>query len=298
MKNTFILILLALVFGITSCDINESDSFFEEYIVEAYLIAGETLPEVRLSTTVPFGTAYIFTDQAVTNANVRIERLDLNENVLEAFSYQMSGGPGIYRESGQTHMVQAASVYQLTVDIGGDIIRAQTFVPDTFRIVETNADTILYQGGEQLEFTVTPSFYPGRQNVFLFSTQAFDVRMDNLTPFQADIFDEEEDQLENLRINESPPVNEGNFEVNSDGTITIRLPWIAVNFYGRNLISANAIDQNMWDFVRSQEIQNGASTLSPGEIPNVVEYIEGGVGIFGSLARVSKEIFIIRPPNQ
>ena len=55
---------------------------------------------------------------------------------------------------------------------------------------------------------------------------------------------------------------------------------------------ASAVDDNLFDFIRSQSVQQGGSTLAPGEIPNVLDHIEGGTGIFGSLARVSHETFV------
>ncbi len=41
---------------------------------------------------------------------------------------------------------------------------------------------------------------------------------------------------------------------------------------------------NMYDFYRSRDIQGGGSTLSPGEFQNVIYNIDGGIGVFGSMA--------------
>ena len=58
---------------------------------------------------------------------------------------------------------------------------------------------------------------------------------------------------------------------------------------------ANAIDDNLYDFVRSQIIQQGGSTFAPGEIPNILERVNGAHGVFGSYARVSFDLFVKRP---
>lgn len=71
-------------------------------------------------------------------------------------------------------------------------------------------------------------------------------------------------------------------------------PGLAISFYGPNRIIANAIDDNLYDFVRSQSIQQGGSTFSPGEIPNPLERIVGAHGVFGSYARISHEFFVLR----
>jgi hypothetical protein len=146
-----------------------------------------------------------------------------------------------------------------------------------------------------LQVDVTPSFYPGRQNVFIFSIEALDARLEQLTPFRRDLLDEEEHTLEDFRINEFFIVNEANFDLNPDGTIAIKIPWLAIAFFGPNKINIHAIDDNVLDFIRSQDIQEHAhTTLSPGEIPNVIDNIEGGTGVFGSFARVQVEVFVKR----
>jgi hypothetical protein len=103
-----------------------------------------------------------------------------------------------------------------------------------------------------------------------------------------------EHSLEDFEIDESLIVNEANFDPNPGGTITIKIPWIAIAFYGPNIININAIDGNVLDFIRSQRIQRRAPTLSPGEIPNIIDNIEGGTGLFGSFARVRVQVFVER----
>ena len=56
-----------------------------------------------------------------------------------------------------------------------------------------------------------------------------------------------------------------------------------------------AIAPNIFNYITSQVMQGGGSTLSPGEIPNVIDPIEGGTGLFGSYAKVTRTVFIRRP---
>jgi hypothetical protein len=53
----------------------------------------------------------------------------------------------------------------------------------------------------------------------------------------------------------------------------------------------------MYDFLRSQDVQTGGSTLSPGEIQNIRYNINGGIGIFGSMAADTNRVFIERSEN-
>ena len=179
-----------------------------------------------------------------------------------------------------------------------DVISATTVVPDTFRLVDATLDEEIFQSAEQLELTVTRSSSPGRdQNYYIFVTEAFDVREEQLTPLAAAIFDREDGEvtLDDLRVGGSPIFNEDNYDVNADGTLTIRFPWLAITFYGPNKIIANALDDNLYDFVRSQSVQQGGSTFSPGEIPNPLEHVNGAHGVFGSYARATFEVFVKRP---
>lgn len=292
-------LLVALLLG-SGCDVTNENEFTPEYVVESYLFALDTLPDVRLSRTVPFGTAYVFEDQAVGNAVVTLHRLDTTGTLEATYRYQPVRR-GIYRAPATADRVEPLHRYALEITFPDDdtVVRSETVVPDTFAIVASTADTLDYLGAEQFEITVTPSEVPGRQAVFVFSIEAAEPVFDNLVPFWLDIFDPDEDDREeflaDLRIAESPPFNEENYDRHPDGTLTVKLPWIAVNFYGENRVTGNTLDDNIFNYITSQVLQGGGSTLSPGEIPNVIDPIEGGTGLFGSYAKVTRTVFIRRP---
>ncbi|MGH1365246.1 MAG: DUF4249 family protein [Calditrichia bacterium] len=291
-KKMFLVLALVLASG---CSLVESDTFESEYVVESYLFAGDPLPDIRLSQTVPFGTAYVFEQQAVANATVELSLLASDNSIEQTFAYAM-GDRGIYQSSGAA-VVQPQRSYRLRITFPDDetVVTSTTTIPDTFSIITASTDTVIFASTERLEIDVTESVFPGRQNIFIFSTEAFDVSLDNLTPLLDEFFDEEEDDLEEFRINESPPINEGNYDRNPDGSLTINLPWIAINFYGANRIRATAIDDNILDFVQSVSTQTQGSTLSPGEVPNIIDNIENGTGVFGSYALVETDLFVKRP---
>ncbi|MFV1981762.1 MAG: hypothetical protein ACC655_11460, partial [Rhodothermia bacterium] len=140
-----------------------------------------------------------------------------------------------------------------------------------------------------------------RQTIFEFSVESLGPTIDNLTPLYFDFIDPdsgledgltEEEILRDHVIIESEPVNEGNYEVLPDNTINIKLPWFAVAFFGPQRISASALDENLYDFFRSQNVQQGGSTLAPGEIPNAITRLKGATGVFGSYARVTQETLV------
>jgi len=291
----------AALLGMTACDSAGPEPFQREILVESYQEAGEPLNPIRLSRTVPLDSSYRPEDLAVRGASVTVERLADDGSVAERFPYAPArDSAGLYLPdptTADTPRVQPLRTYRLVAEIpDGPTVRATTTVPDTFRIVSINRDTARYQADDQIEITVTPTQVPGRdQSFYIFSTESLEPTEDNLTPLVREFFeDDDELTLEDLRITSSPVLNEASYDTNADGTISIRLPWIAVAFYGPNRARAQALDDNLYDFQRSQSAQGGGAGFSPGTIPNIIERVENGTGVFGSYAATDTTVFIER----
>lgn len=290
------LILTSLGVAASGCDTQNFVDYEPEIVVESYLIAGEDIPVVRLSWSASTRVGYDFENRAISDATVTVSLLDENGAVEYVMGFEtFAAEPGVYWPVDDMP-VRAGRTYRLDATAPNvfEPVTATTLVPGAFELVRASADTLKYQGTEQFELDVTKSFYPGRQSIYVFATESLDPRADMMTPFYRDVVGDSDEDVEDLRITESPIINEGNYDVNEDGTLTIKLPWLAVAFFGPNRLTANALDDNLYDFIRSQSIQQGGSTLSPGEIPNVIEHVDGGTGIFGSLSRSSYEVFISR----
>lgn len=293
--------LLAFSLLIISCELYPQDEYEEFYVVESYLIAQNELPEVFLSTTAPVTSKYLFQDYAVANASVTIDLLEGGKDspIEQFYSYEMdSENRGVYKPR-VSHKILPSRTYRIRIgDIPDDpsaSIIGYTTVPDTFRTISDVPDTVVYQSNEQIELDITESVNPDRQSYFIFTTISLGPDFESFTPLYFDFYDEDEDELGDYVKTSSGIVNEENFTNNSDGTITLKYPWLAVAFFGDNQIVANTIDDNIYDFIRSQSVQLGGSTLSPGEIPNVLYRLEGGIGIFGSLAADTVQTYIKRP---
>ncbi len=288
-----ILYLLPILF-IAACEPYEQDSYTEHYVVESFLVAGEPFPQVLVSTTAQIDDRYSFGERAVNNASVHIHELNEAGAKVRHIPYRQSDQPGRYVPVSSDEIVQSGTRYLLEIfDLPDDdaFITSNTYVPGSFEIVDNNADTLVYQGIRQFEITMTRGFYPGRQNIFIFTTEALDTINYPLTPLYQNEFAEQFGG-DSFKLVSSPIINEGNYETNNDNSITVRLPWLMVAYLGPNRISAYAIDDNVYDFYRSAEVQLGGPNQSPGEIENVIYNIEGGIGIFGSMAGVSTEIYV------
>lgn len=285
---------LLLMFLMISCDSYNQDRYVEQYVIEAFLTAGEPLSPVKLSTTLPFNQTYSFEAAAVSGADIVVRLVSQNGNIEAEYQYAESDTAGIYQPVDSTVAVMPGRRYQIEVanlNQPDESIWASTFVPGYFESVAVNTDTLVYQGPVQFESTFTQGFYPGRQNIYVASTLALEPENFSLTPFYADIDGEPEDYI---RVS-SGLVNEGNYDLNDDGTLTLKYPWIGIAYYGPNELSIYAVDTNIYDYIRSVDIQAGGSTLSPGQIENVLWNVEGGIGIFGSRTGIKDTVFIEKP---
>ena len=281
------------------CDTTGPADFEPEYVVQSYQEAGRRLGVVRLSQTTPVDSVYDFTELAVSEANIQVQLLGQEGQVEESYPYrERTWQPGVY-EPEEAATVKPLRTYRLHATVpqpggGKHVVTSTTVVPDTFQLVEATADTIVYRSSEQLSLRVTRSQYPDRQSIYLFSSKALgELSYDRLTPSRRRFIDEDAD-LEAIRITSSPPLNEANYQVSTSSTIRIRMPWLTLSFYGPHQLSASAIDNNYYDFIRTEAAQQGGSTLAPGEIPNVADHVEGGTGLFGSYARVEYQVFVKR----
>lgn len=292
LKN--VILILFITACIISCDLYQQDEFEEQYVVESYLIANNNLPQVRISRTLSIQAEYTFENVAVNDANVEIRLLNRSGFIEETYAYIFQSA-GVYVPS-NPEPVLSSRFYELYVTFSNnnDVIRSATFVPGQFHTVNNVVDSIEYQDPRQVVIHTTASNYPGRQSYFIFNVNAINPRFKNLTPFYADLVEEQDQEISDFYKNSSGIVNEENYDHNSDGTLTLRVPWLAVAFYENNEIIANAIDDNMYDFIRSQRVQSGGSTLPPGEFQNVIYNVEGGIGIFGSMATDTVRVYIRR----
>jgi len=295
-----LLILFSLAFCLFSgCNPYKQDSYQKYYVVESYLVANYQLPRVRLSTTEQIQQKYDFQNAAVSNAQVEIRKLNPDSSVAQTYPYQQTK-PGIYNATAQD-TVQPKQLYQLHVTTPDNhLITATTYVPGNFKTVNRSElkASYTYQGQDQIQIkTTTSSYITNRQSYYIFTVNAVQPDSNRLTPFYRDLVINQNNDIQNYYINSSGIINEDNYDRNPDGTISLNVPWLAIAFYGHNVVIANAIDDNMYDFLRTQSVQTGGSNLSPGEIQNIRYNVNGGIGIFGSMASDTNSVLITRPSN-
>lgn len=279
MRNFTHLILLVL-FVSTACTDYGQDAYREQIVVTSYQIADEPFAALTLYRTAPINVVYDAASLAVIGASVNILELDAAGSTVDVIAYQMDT-PGVYSPLSFIARVKPLTRYRLEITVPGqdDLITAYTFVPDTFRVQTLNSTSLPYQGPEQFEANLSASDYPGRQTYYVITTAALDTSQ-GLVPFYEEFGGEDDD----VTLVSSGIINSMNYEPQADGSINLKFPWLAVAYYGANEVSFYAIDDNVYDFVRSANVQLGGSTTSPGEIENVLSSVNGAIGVFGSMA--------------
>ncbi|MEQ9103897.1 MAG: DUF4249 family protein [Rhodothermales bacterium] len=306
MKNYAVALLFIVL--LAGCDSTQPSDHVEDVVVEAYLIAGEPLPDVWLSRSIPVNGVFDADRGGFPGADVRIHLLGSDGQPESTWSYEaVFGAAGQYTPPSSDARILPGRRYRLEAVIPDrDPVTAETTVPGDYRLVEVGPLELAYRQADQLEFVVTPIERGNRAPVYIFSIESLDPRPSNLTPLYLDfiydlgdgdpVVDEELDpsEMDAVLFNSSPPINEGNYEQRPDGLLSVRLPWFAVAFYGPTRVIMSALDDNVYDFVRYQQVQAGGSTLSPGEIPNVLDRVENGRGLFGSVTRVEATVTIQR----
>lgn len=292
-----LLFILFIVVTTSGCELYKQDDYQEYYVVESYLVANSTLPNLLLSKTAPLDDKYSFEGAIINDADVEVRLLNADSTVAERYPYLQKEN-GTYAPS-VLDTVKQERIYQLYISLpNGDRIEAKTFVPGNFETVnkEIIPKEYEYQGDQQIRLRTTPSSYiTKRQTYYIFTVNAVNPDSSKLTPFYRDLVIDQENNIENFTINSSGIINEKNYERNADSTITLDVPWLSIAFYGTNQVITNAIDDNMYDFVRTQSAQTGGTSLSPGEIQNIRYHVDGGIGIFGSMASDTLQVRILRP---
>lgn len=296
MKNlSFILFTVFVV----ACNPQNEDKYVKQYVVESYLEGNSGFGYVYLTKTLPLDQVYTFAAAAVNHAEVMVYELNSYKEIVDSISYKKSLNIiGIYVPD-EHKLVKPSTFYRLKIILPRDnnhTLTSETYVPGEFSAVSTSTDTVIYQNEEQLNINYTKSEYPGRQSYIVLTIVAQDTTAD-LTPFYERATKEGNPTRAELQKNSSGILNESNFDINLDNSIKIKMPWIGVAFYGDHEIWAHTIDDNLYDFFRSRDTQFSGSTVSPGEIYDIIDHVEGGTGIFGSYYKVVNYVYIKKNPK-
>lgn len=289
MKYFVKIILLSFL---VACTVDNASTYKKQYVVQAYLIANKTLPQIRLSTTVAPGEKYVQIEVAVDNADVEIQLLNNDGTIGKIFPYHYDYN-GIYLPLVNA-IIEPGRTYRLRVSFPGksQVVSAETTVPKTFKIVKTINDSVTYKQAAPVKFVATTNPEIGNAK-YLFNVIAQNPL--SLTPYYQHQLDLDPNKTPDWYINvESGILNESNFTILGNGDIELILPWDTIAFYGQNAVMVNVIDKNLYDFLRSVNTSDSNKQLASGYLNEIIYHIDGGIGIFGSMARDSALIYVTK----
>lgn len=316
---------LAVALAAPGCDGTIDDDFSSQLVVSAFLGTAEPLPEIRLSRTLPLLEPYSDEAAAVSGATVTVSLLAADGSVETVVPYAETRASGLYAPQADATVLERRTYRLEITGPDGERLAAETTVPPDFDVVEGPGDEVPYGFGQGPEVRITRTSTPERQAAFVGSTRALapdgfeQVTIDGEIRFrslnQPDTFrpvpvyqrfldcEEEGESLvceenplqEGVVVGTSPVINEASYIDLGDGTILVQIPFLAFGFYGPQSLTLVSLDQAMQDFVQTQIVQGGGSTLSPGEIPNVTTNVEGGVGVFGSFSAETVTTSLVPP---
>ena len=291
MSRLFTVMTLVSLMG---CDSAENSRMDTDFVVECVLIAGWSTPSVRLSKVVDLAENYTFKGEPGAHVTMRVTGPQ-TDTVLH-YDYVEAQYPGYYGTTTYNRTLPLHR-YELTIQPVTPAlpITASTVVPDTFSMIGDRYREIVHASGERLELRITPGFYSGREpSHYMFVTQAWEWEVENLVPHAREEYaDGDGESLRQLALVDSPAFSFSNSDIHGDGTAVVQYPLDNINFYGGNRVCLYAIDENVYDFKRSTDVQQGGSTFAPGEIPNPLSHITGAHSLFGSATRDCIELRVL-----
>ncbi len=295
MKRLCTYLTLALLLGCDSAGDNRLETIF---VVESVLVGGYSTPRLWLSRAAGLSESYrYYTDNGEGGAQVAVQVVGPQVDTLLSY-WESPRNIGLYVDTSY-HRVLPLHRYELTIRaaLSSQPITATTVVPDTFTIIGDYFREIEYDSNAHVELRITHGFYPGRaRTYYTFHTVAHRPQLENLVPRALAEYDDGEGRsLIGLEFEDSPIFNLDSGDVNGDGTHTVQYPLAYINFYGSNEVCIFAMDDNVYDFKRSENTQQGGTTFALGEIPNPISHVSGAHGLFGSASRECIYLTVIEP---
>ncbi|HJN28145.1 MAG TPA: DUF4249 family protein [Candidatus Latescibacteria bacterium] len=312
MRSLLILLVLSGIWVGCGADREPGDLFgsIEEdvLVLDGTLIVDQPLPFIYVRRTADPGQVYDEASYGVTDARVELTAGDTQ------WSYEADpASPGRYRPPTPTPMVEPSKAYRLEVRIDGEVAGGVTTTPGRMNLRRT---VLLDEKTLEVVDVLVP-FSAGADSSFASPTNRLIYRegvlemqlaepvagaiayqlsltgLDRDSDFVIDAdFLEEEDYEEFDREGASPPleVDEG----------LARVPWFAVAFEGRHILRLFAIDENWFDFIRtnlSDDDGGGFGGLAGDAFERPIFRLDGAIGLFGSAAADSVGIVVLPRPD-
>ncbi len=275
-------------------------------VLDATLIVDRPLPAIFVRRSIAIDQPYSQAAAAVTGATVEIETPQGS-----VFYSDDPDSAGRYLPPADSPIVRASTRYRLRVDSADRHASAETVTPEKIEITEAllldevtlepvrTLLTFAAAGWEEL-FGAPENQIPYLEGLpelrfDQVEVPAYQVGVLPLDPeaepvIDLSFLDEEtlEEVYEQARSGaESPPM------IIEDGRL--KMPWFAIVFGGPHLVKLFAVDENWFDYIRSNGVDtdNRWGGLAGDAFERPIFHVEGGIGLFGSASVDSLGLVIL-----
>ncbi len=275
-------ILLALLF-VSSCEDAPPTDYLPRPYVQGYLLVGEPIQDIIVAVSQPIDQPYDFGSSLVRNAEVQIQ---VDERIIPLVFREQPGG-GSYVSVDSSIRVQPQTTYKLFIRMpDGAVVRAETTTPAIIAWLDSPPDRVQYPRDTTrlaADDSLSVSWTSGGSTDFLVRVMALDTvgYGGYLSPATSE---------PNARTNNRGERRSINYSLTRWGYTAqsrTQIAWSSFSWFGRNDIAIFSPDRWFLKWFKSVQF----SRLSPEYDPQESN-ISGGIGVFGSAAVISKEMFV------
>jgi len=278
MKNILFILLVIFLF---SCVEDNENQFKEEYLLEAFIIVGDPISNIRFMRTIPILDTFSLERVIIQDADIIIFNeigdtlaLELNEDITKA-----------YQAIDKSYLVKENVKYNLKVIYKNDTMIATTTTPKVFNWVEKAPDIIQYpKDSIKLNEQVKVKWEnPGSFNFYHIVTKCLDTLeygkyLDSATDElnrRIVIFRENDSRYKNITNHGLSPNNEGS------------IIWTTFKWYGLQEVTIYNPDYNWFRWL-GQYFQS--------EYNDILSSVDGKKvrGVFGSASAIRDTTFILK----
>ncbi|MDQ1267149.1 MAG: hypothetical protein QG635_2303 [Bacteroidota bacterium] len=276
-------LLIVLLTFLCSCEDSAPTDYIPETVVEAFLLVGEPIREIRVMKSQPIQQEFDYNKSQITNArSVRIIQVQDTFNLVFAFS-DSSG----YFYSDTSYLVKSKTLYKLEITLDdGSFISGETMTPDISQWKHRYSDILYYPIDTVLLPTVDSIFaewekVPGIE-YFVMSVRCLD------TLEYGKYLIPSTDEL-NRRIGKPFSRDAAYYEI-SNWTVlpASRVPifWSAFKWYGLHEFNVYVPDGNFLEWF--------IQYIARGQYDYRLASIKGAKGAFGSAAPIRDTAFVVK----
>jgi len=279
---------LLVALASTGCEDLPPNDYVPQYIVQGYLVVDQPITGIKVMRSQSLADTFGLASSDVTDADVRII---VDGQALKLDYRPDSSGTGEYFFADSSLKVQPNLLYSIEVrTTDGTLLTGQTLTPERISWIRAPKSTLQYPvdtlnlpSPDSLSLAWTRS---GDRSEYLISVRCLDT-------LDYGKYLEPSTGEPNRRIERPLIDQESDFKHLSRWDYRLSLettmPWHLFKWYGRERITAWAVDQSLLEWYKLTHWGSDSPTYDP-----LMSNIHGGAGVFGSAAIAEMDVFLLK----